>query len=170
VPTTGGATLMPDAFLGRYAGPREQREVERRGDVLVYTGEPLAHDTEVTGTVRVTLTVASSAPDTDVHPDGRAIGVTDGILRMRYRTSREHAEPVPADTPVTLTIELGATSMLFRAGHRLRVQVSSSNFPRFARHSNGEDATAAELRPALQTVFHDADRPSHLDLPVVPAR
>lgn len=143
----------------------------------MYTGGPLAQDTEVTGTVRVTLTVASSAADTDwtaklvdVHPDGRAIGVTDGILRMRYRNSRERAEPVPAGTPVTLTIELGATSMLFGAGHRLRVQVSSSNFPRFARHPNGEDAAAAELRPALQTVFHDADRPAHVDLPVVPGR
>ncbi|WP_320669011.1 CocE/NonD family hydrolase [Patulibacter defluvii] len=177
VPTVGGATLLPDAFVGRRAGPRDQREVERRGDVLVYTGEPLAHDLEVTGTVRVTLTVASSAPDSDwtatlvdVHPDGRAIGVSDGIVRTRYRHSRERADPVAAGTAVALTIELGATSMLFRAGHRLRLQVSSSNFPRFARHPNGDDPLAAELRPALQTVFHDGARPSYVELPVVPAR
>jgi putative CocE/NonD family hydrolase len=178
VPTIGGKTLMPSPLIGIHSGPRDQREVETRTDVLVYTGDPLECDTEVTGTVTLVLTAASSAVDTDftaklvdVHPDGRAIGIVDGILRARYRDGLERPRLLEPGRPERLTIELGATSMLFRAGHRIRLEVSSSNFPRFDRHPNvGGDLSAvteAELVPAQQTVFHDADRPSYLVLPIV---
>jgi putative CocE/NonD family hydrolase len=147
----------------------------------VYTGEPLAEDVEVTGTVRLHLVAASSAPDTDwtaklvdVHPDGRAVAVTDGILRARYRDGLDRPALLQPGEPTHFDIVVGSTSMLFRAGHRIRLEVSSSNFPRFSRHPNtGGDlaaATEADLRPALQTVFHDAARASYLDLPLVPPR
>jgi putative CocE/NonD family hydrolase len=180
VPTVGGATLLPGAYLGTHAGPRDQRTVESRDDVLVYTSEPLPTDLEVTGPVRLVLVASSSAVDTDwtaklvdEYPDGRAIGVVDGILRARYRHGFERPVLLRPDEPETFTIELGATSMLFRAGHRLRLEISSSNFPRFARHPNtGGDLAAAgveDLRIARQTVFHDAARPSYLELPVIPS-
>ncbi|HEY8584697.1 MAG TPA: CocE/NonD family hydrolase, partial [Capillimicrobium sp.] len=178
VPTVGGATLMPSPLIGKHSGPRDQREVEARRDVLVYTSDPLPRDTEVTGTVTATLTVASSAVDTDftaklvdVHPDGRAISVVDGIQRARYRDGLDRPRLLEPGRPERLTVVLGATSMLFRAGHRIRLEVSSSNFPRFDRHPNvGGDlhaVTDADLVPAQQTVFHDAERPSYLELPVV---
>jgi putative CocE/NonD family hydrolase len=178
VPTVGGATLLPGAYLGARSGPRDQRDVEARSDVLVYTGEPLTADLEVTGPVRLILVASSSAIDTDwtaklvdVHPDGRAIGIVDGILRSRYRNGFERPVLLKPDEPHEFTIELGATSMLFRAGHRLRLEVSSSNFPRFARHPNigGDLATAAadDIQAATQSVFHDAARPSYLELPVI---
>lgn len=179
VPTVGGATLLPGAYLGAHSGPRDQRGVEARDDVLVYTTEPLSADLEVTGPVRLVLVASSSAVDTDwtaklvdVHPDGRAIGIVDGILRARYRDGFERPSLLRPDRPERFTIELGATSMLFRAGHRLRLEVSSSNFPRFARHPNtGGDLASAgpdDLRIAQQTIYHDAARPSYLELPVIP--
>ena len=131
--------------------------------------------------MRLTLFAASSAPDTDwtaklvdVHPDGRAIGIADGILRARYREGLDRPALLEPEQPARFEVVLGSTSMLFRAGHRIRLQVSSSNFPRFSRHPNvGGDlaaATEADLRPALQTVFHDAERASYLELPIVPSR
>ena len=181
VPTVGGATLLQHAFVGLRSGLRDQRAVEQRADVLVYTSEPLEEDVEVTGAVRAVLVVASSAPDTDftaklvdVHPDGRALGVVDGILRAARREGLDRDVPLEPERPTELTIELGSTSVLLRAGHRIRLEVSSSNFPRFARHPNvaGDIAAIGEsgLRTARQTVFHDAARRSWLELPVVPAR
>ena len=180
VPTVGGCTLLPSPLIGVRSGPREQRAIEARGDVLVYTSEPLEQDTEVTGEVRLTLFAASSAPDTDwtaklvdVHPDGRAIGIADGILRARYREGLERPVLLEPERPERFEVVLGSTSMLFRAGHRIRLQVSSSNFPRFSRHPNTAGdlaaATEADLRPALQTVFHDGERASYLELPIVPS-
>jgi putative CocE/NonD family hydrolase len=169
---------VPTGALGGYSRiPADQRAVEQRPDVLVYTSEPLASDVEVTGPVALKLWVASSAPDTDftgklvdVFPDGVARALTDSILRARYRESKTSPSLLTPGRPVELTIDLGATSNLFRAGHRIRLEVSSSNFPRFDRNPNtggvfGEDA---ELRRAEQQVFHDANRPSRLILPVVP--
>ena len=179
VPTVGGCTLLPSPLIGVRSGPRDQRAIEARGDVLVYTSEPLEEDVEVTGEVRLTLFAASSAPDTDwtaklvdVHPDGRAIGIADGILRARYRAGLDRPALLEPGSPARFEVVVGSTSMLFRAGHRIRLQVSSSNFPRFSRHPNvGGDlaaATEADLCPALQTVFHDAERASYLELPIVP--
>jgi len=169
---------VPTGDSGGYSRrPNDQGVIEDRRDVLVYTSAPLDHDLEVTGPLRITLWMASSAPDTDftaalvdVHPDGTARALTDGILRARYRHGRTTPERLAPGVPTEITIDLGATSNLFRAGHRIRVHVSSSNFPRFDRNPNtggvfGEDAS---FRRADQIVFHDATRPSRLLLPVVP--
>jgi uncharacterized protein len=157
--------------------PADQRDVERRQDVLVYTTEPLTAPLEVTGPIAATLWIASSVRDTDftaklvdVHPDGTARLLTDGILRTRYRHSSTKLEWLRPGEPTEITIDVGVTSNLFKAGHRIRVEISSSNFPRWDRNPNtgapfGEDAT---LLRAEQTVFHDAERPSRILLPIVP--
>jgi hypothetical protein len=175
VPTRGGGLCCwPGAVP---AGAYDQRPVEARPDVLVYTTPPLERPLEVTGPVVVKLWAASSAPDTDftaklvdVAPDGYARNLTDGIIRARYRASTRQATLLEPGRAHEYTIDLWATSNLFLAGHRIRLEISSSNFPRFDRNPNtgrppGHDA---ELVPALQTVFHDAGRPSHVVLPVVP--
>ena len=127
----------PPPWSASTSGQRDQRAVERRADVLVYTSEPLDDDLEVTGTVVLHLVAASSAPDTDwttklvdVHQDGRALGVVDGILRARYREGLDRPRLLEPEQPTAFTVVVGSTSMLFRAGHRLRLEVSSSNFPR----------------------------------------
>ncbi|GAA5049898.1 hypothetical protein HNP84_004181 [Thermocatellispora tengchongensis] len=179
VPTAGGATFLPGVLIGRNSGPKEQSAVESRADVLVYTGEPLAEDLEVTGEVVIELHAASGAEDcdwaarlVDVHPDGRAYGVVDGILRARYRHGTGQEVPLRPGEPELFRFPLGATSQVFRAGHRIRLQIASSNFPRFDRNPQRmippATATEADMRPARQTVFHDAARPSRLILPVIP--
>jgi putative CocE/NonD family hydrolase len=176
VRTLGGALLLPPEFLD---GPRDQRRVEARPDVLTYTTQPLEQDTEVTGPVRVELWACSSAPDTDfvarlvdVYPDGRAYNLTDGIIRARYRAGPAESLLEP-NQPYRFTIDLWATSNVFKAGHRIRLQVTSSNFPRWDRNPNTGHPLGADgpedLRPAEQTILHDADHPSHLLLPVVSA-
>ncbi|HUF47344.1 MAG TPA: CocE/NonD family hydrolase [Vicinamibacterales bacterium] len=169
---------VPTGAAGGYSRrPSDQRAVEDRSDVLVYTSAPLTSDLEVTGPLRVTLWIASSAPDTDftatlvdVHPDGTARALNDGILRVRYRHSRTTPALLTPGAPTEITIDLGATSNLFRAGHRIRLHVSSSNFPRFDRNPNtgGIFGRDGEIGRADQTVFHDAARPSRLILPVIP--
>ncbi len=169
---------VPTGAIGGYSRiPSDQRDIEKRQDVLVYTSAPLERDLEVTGPLSATLWIASSARDTDftaklveVHPDGTARAINDGILRARYRSSRSKPELLSPGVPTEITIDVGASSNLFRAGHRIRLDISSSNFPRFDRNPNtggtfGEDA---ELLRANQTVFHDAKHPSRLVLPVVP--
>lgn len=162
--THGGPILLAADFP---AGPRDQATVERRSDVLVYTSEPLPHDVEVTGRVRVTLFAATDAPSTDwvvrlcdVDERGTSRNITDGILRV-------DAEP---GTVGEYDIDLWSTSNLFKAGHRIRVHVTSSNFPRWDRNPNtGEPPqTATTLRAAHQRVFHDISRASHIVLPVIP--
>lgn len=175
VPTRGGglccwsAALPPGAF--------DQRDVEARPDVLVYTTPPLEGDVEVTGPIKVHLWAATTAPDTDftaklvdVGPCGYARNLADGIIRARYRNSVAQAEPVRLGEIYEFVIDLGGTSNVFKAGHRIRLEVSSSNFPRFARNPNtghpvGDDT---ELRTAVQTVLHDAGHPSHIVLPIIP--
>jgi putative CocE/NonD family hydrolase len=164
VPTHGGATLMPPEFP---AGPMDQRQIEARADVLTYTSEVLERDTEVTGEVEVRLWACTSAPDTDfvaglvdVYPDGRALNVTDGILRTGH---------VEADQAYEHRIDLWATSNVFKAGHRIRVHVTSSSFPRWDRNQNTGKPLGidAELRKARQTVLHDAEHASRVVLPLV---
>jgi uncharacterized protein len=169
---------VPTGPMGGYSRlPADQRPMQERPDVLVYTTEPLAQPLEVTGPIEAVLWIASSAPDTDftarlsdVHPDGTARLLTDGIQRARYRRSRTSPEPLVPGQPTELTIDLGVTGHVFLPGHRIRLDVSSSNFPRFDRNPNtgGPFAREAELRTAYQTVFHDAGRPSRLVLPVIP--
>jgi putative CocE/NonD family hydrolase len=175
VPTRGGALLMSPEYP---AGPYDQRPVEERPDVLLFTSEPLEHDTEVTGPIRVELWAASSTPDTDfvarlcdVHPDGRSINLTDGIIRASYRDWGSGGDPSPIEPgrPYCYDIDLWSTSNLFKTGHRIRLQVTSSCFPRWDRNPNtghpiGVDA---ELAVARQTVFHDRERPSHVLLPIL---
>jgi putative CocE/NonD family hydrolase len=158
------------AMLGPRAGIYKQNDVEQRDDVLVYSTEPLTLDTEVTGPIAVVLSVATNAPNTDftaklvdVDADGSAYNVSDGILR------RDYAHGTGA-TPEEITIHLWPTSMLFRSGHRIRLEVSSSNYPRYDRNPNtGADVlTETEPRQAAQQVFHDSVRASRIILPLIP--
>ena len=173
VPTVGGPILFLDD-----SGPWDRRAVERRDDVLVYTSAPLAAPVEVTGPVTLTLYAASSAPDTDftgtlvdVHPDGKAIILCEGLCRARYRESLEQPTLIRPGQVYRYEIDLWDTSNVFKAGHCIRLEVSSSNFPRFDRNPNtghrpGMDAA---LVPATQTIYHNGEYPSHLTLPVIPA-
>lgn len=172
-PTCGGSLLMPGVYR---RGPVEQGPILARGDVLAYTSPVLEQALEVTGPVRFTLFAASSARDTDwivklcdVHPDGRTFNVTDGVLRASYRDSLAHRSALKPDEVVRYDIALQPTSMVFRAGHRLRVLVTSSDFPRYDRNPNtGElGVEATTFVTANQTIFHDSDRASHVLLPVL---
>ena len=175
-PTRGGGlccwhmgVLAPGAF--------DQREVEARPDVLVYTTPPLEADLEVTGPVEVHLWAATTAPDTDftaklvdVGPCGFARNVANGIVRARYRHGVDHEELVKPNTVVHYVIALNPTSNVFKAGHRIRVEIASSDFPAYARNPNtgGSILSETRLQPAVQTILHDADHPSHIVLPVIP--
>jgi putative CocE/NonD family hydrolase len=161
VPTLGGQTVLPPAFP---AGPCDQARVEARRDVCVFTSEPLQHDLEVTGRVRVVLHAQSSAPSTDwvarlcdVHPDGRSFNICDGIVRVAKG----------ADACQRIEIDLWSTSNVFLAGHRLRVHVTSSSFPRWDRNLNTGNQRESRMQTARQRVHHDTQRPSWIELPVV---
>jgi putative CocE/NonD family hydrolase len=160
-------------------GPADQRPVESRNDVLVYTTAPLDRDLEVTGPVTLLLWAASTAVDTDftaklvdVYPDGRAINLCDGIVRARFRDSLTQPAPIEPDRVYAYRIRVGSTSNLFRASHCLRLEVSSSNFPQYDRNLNtGHDVgwdSLSDRVVATQTILHDAAHPSHLVLPAVP--
>lgn len=176
-PTVGGA-LFPYP-LEVPPGPFDQTKVEQRADVLCYTTPPLDRDVQVTGPIEVTLWVTSTAPDTDftaklvdVFPDGTAFNLTDGIIRARYRDGFEAARMLEPGTPAQVTIDLAGTSNVFEKGHRIRLEVSSSNFPRFDRNTNTgaqNIATDHEVRVATNTVLHDDAHPSFITLPVVAA-
>ncbi|HRW11389.1 MAG TPA: CocE/NonD family hydrolase, partial [Caldilineaceae bacterium] len=175
VPSIGGANLTPFASS---IGPRDQQQVELREDILVYSTPVLEQDVEVIGPVQAILYVASSAPDTDitcklvdVHPDGRAMLLTDGILRLRYRHSFTQPTPMTPGDVVEAHVDLWSTANVFRAGHQIRIEVSSSCFPKFARNSNtGGDVANEEIadyQKALNHIYHDATYPSHILLPII---
>ncbi len=175
VPTRGGGLCCDPAFMP--SGVYDQREVEARPDVLVYSTPPLENDTEVTGPITVTLHASSSARDTDftaklvdVDPNGYARNLTDGVIRARYRIPREPASLLQPGQVYEYTIDLWATSNLFRKGHQIRVEISSSNFPRFDRNTNTGEAigTDSSFVSALQSVYHTSEYPSCITLPVVP--
>ena len=175
VPTMGGALCCNSYFVAN--GAFEQKEIEAREDVLVYTTPPLEREVEVTGPVTVTLWAATSATDTDftaklvdVCEDGCARNLTDGIIRARYRDSTAAPQLLESGKAYRYTIDLWATSNVFKAGHRIRVEISSSNFPRFDRNTNTGNTIAedTEFKPALQTVLHNAQHSSHISLPLVP--
>jgi len=158
--THGGQHLLPPAYP---AGPRDQSRVERRDDVLVFTSEPLERELEATGHVRVVLHAESSAPSTDwvvrlcdVHPDGRSFSLCDGILRAEDTSGQHRYE-----------IDLWSTSNVFLEGHRLRVQVTSSCFPRWDRNLNTGNQRSNNHQVAHQRIHHDAARPSYVELPVI---
>jgi putative CocE/NonD family hydrolase len=175
VPTVGGQVILPG---GNSMGPRDQRAVERRDDVLVYSTAALDRPVEVTGPLELRLFVSSSARDTDftgklvdVFPDGRAIILTEGILRARYRNSLTAPELLEPAAVYEVRLNLWATANVFLPGHRIRLEVSSSNFPRFDRNSNSGGVvvreTASQYLVAVNRVFHDAARPSRLILPII---
>jgi putative CocE/NonD family hydrolase len=159
------------------AGPRDQRTVETRSDVLVYTSDFLTEPVEVTGPVKVVLYASSDARDTDfvaklvdVFPDGRAISVAEGIVRARYREGTQKGSLLEPGRVYEFTVDLVGTSNEFGRGHRIRVDVTSSHFPQFDRNPNtGEPfGTSAVVKVATQTVHHSAERASHVLLPVIP--
>lgn len=175
VPTHGGAVLGDTQHYP--PGPHDQRAVETRPDVLVYTTPAFAHDTEVTGHVTLELYVSSSAVDTDfvgklidVSANGQAENLTDGILRARYRDSEEKPELMNPGQVYKLTIDLWSTSNVFLAGHKLRLEIESSNFPRFDRNLNNGLSPETSTMPvtATNTIYHDKAHPSVLILPVIP--
>lgn len=174
-PTVGGPLCCDELHVS--PGPRDQRAVEGREDVLIYTTPAFAQDTEITGPIALELFAKSSAVDTDftaklvdVAPDGYAQNLTEGIVRARYRDSQEKPSPMNPGQIYKFTIDLWATSNVFRKGHLLRLEISSSNFPRFDRNLNtGEDpAFATKYVSATNTIYHDAEHPSALILPVLP--
>jgi len=159
-------------------GPLDQREIEQRHDVLCYTTSPLSQPVEVTGPIELVLYVTSSAHDTDftgkivdVHPGGRAEILADGILRARYRESLSIPTFMEPGKIYKLHLNLGATSNVFKAGHRIRLEVSSSNFPRFDRNTNTGGTIATETEKdfvlAINQIYHDSLHPSHLLLPMI---
>lgn len=175
VPTSGGQiAIFPEMW-----GARDRRAVQEREDVLVYATDPLPQDMEVTGPVEAVLYAVSSAEDTDftatlsdVYPDGKAIHLCEGIRGARFRASLEHPTPIEPGRTYEYRISLWETSNMFRAGHRIRLEISSSNFPRYARNQNiGKPfGMSAEMNVARQRVLHDAEHPSRLVLPVIAKR
>ena len=176
VPTVGGPLCCDSEHL--QPGPQgPEARWRARQDVLVYSTPPLDEDTEVTGPITLDLFAKSSAVDTDftgklvdVGPDGFARNLTEGILRVVYRDGMSAPKPIEPGKVYEYKIDLWATSNVFLKGHRIRVEVSSSNFPRFDRNLNtGKSAAeSAEFVRAANTVLHDSEHPSALVLPVVP--
>ncbi|GAC1579579.1 MAG: CocE/NonD family hydrolase [Candidatus Dormibacteria bacterium] len=174
VPTVGGATLMNGKYL---RGPVDQYRVESRDDVLLYTSAPCEQPLEVTGALKLVAWVASETVDTDVvarlcdvRPDGRSFHVADGILRLRFRDGPSAPSLLVPGDIYQVEVDLWSTSHVFLPGHRLRLQVRASDFPRYDR-CPGDGRTSAEadrVLPQRNLLFHDRDRPSHLVLPVIP--
>ncbi|HQR34522.1 MAG TPA: CocE/NonD family hydrolase [Blastocatellia bacterium] len=174
-PTHGGPILGDTAHYP--PGPLDQAKVESRPDVLVYTTPAFEQNTEISGPITLELYVSSSALDTDfmakvvdVWPNGFAMNLTDGVLRARYRNSMEKPELMKLGEVYKLTINVWATANVFLAGHKLRLEIASANFPRFDRNPNtGENPEKATSHiKATNTIYHDQRRPSALILPVVP--
>ncbi len=170
VPTIGGNNLIEKA------GAMDQKLVEKREDVLVYTSAPMKEELEVTGPIKVVLYASSSARDTDftaklcvVKRDGTSINLADGIIRARYRKGYDHPSLIKPGKVYRYEIDLWATSYAFQPGEKIRVQISSSNFPRFDRNSNcGGEGGEGCVKIAHQTVYHSEKFPSHIILPVIP--
>ncbi|MEE8606537.1 MAG: CocE/NonD family hydrolase [Nitrospiraceae bacterium] len=179
VPTWGGTECCTGGLAP--GGPLDQRVNQGRLDVLVFTTDPLDVDTEVTGAIKLRLFFSTNVPDTDffatvsdVYPDGRAVLISQGMLRTRYRESLTHPTMLTPGEVHEVTITFSETSNVFKAGHRIRLHITSSDFPRFDRNLNTAkpvgEGTEVDIRVAEQVVYHDAERPSSLLLPVIPQR
>jgi len=176
VPTYGGHGCCDYGYAAM--GPLDQRVTEQRPDVLVYSTAPLAEDTEVTGMVEVQLQFSTDVTDTDffatlsdVFPDGKSIAIAEGEVRTRFRESQEKPALLTPNKEYPVTIKLWGTSNQFKKGHRIRIHVTSSNFPRFARNLNSgkaaADETEQDIRVANQTILHSAGHASAVVLPIV---
>ena len=171
VPTVGGNIMRPEL-----RGPYDQRPLDGRADVLRFQSDPMTEATEITGPVRAVLWAESSAPDTDfmvklivVKTDGRAINLVDGVIRARYRDGFDAPQLMEPGTPYRFEVDLWATSYLLAPGERLRVDVTSSNYPRLARNPNtgAPFGTTTELVAADQRIHIGGERASHVVLPFV---
>lgn len=167
--TQGGNTLFV------VSGPKDRSQSDARS--LTFTTEVLEQDTEITGPITATLFASSSAVDTDwvvslseVYADGRSILIQDGIMRARYRDGSGEPSLIEPDEVYEYTVDLWATSNVFKQGNQIRVSVTSSNFPRWSRNMNVAESpeTAADYEVAENTVYFDAERPSHITLPTIP--
>ena len=174
VPTRGGSNCCYPAALP--GGAYDQRPVEDRPDVLVYSTPPLQVDMEVTGPIEVVLFASTGARDVDftaklvdVDSSGYARNLTDGIIRGRYREGTGESRLLEPGRIYKYTIDLNATSNRFKKGHSIRLEIASSNFPRFDRNpQTGEPAAEARLlAPALQMIHHERAYPSRIILPIV---
>ena len=174
VPSLGGQTCCTGMSTG--SGGYDQSEIEARGDVLVFTSAVLEEGLEVTGPLEVMLYVSSDVPDTDftaklvdVDPDGTAWNIQEGALRMRYREDLSTEVSMTAGEVYEIRLDLHATSNYFGPGHRIRLEVSSSNFPRWSRNLNtgADNHTTTEWVVATNTVHHSGEYPSHIVLPIV---
>lgn len=172
VPTRGGTNLYPLAPV--YAGPYDQRSVENRADVLVFTTDVLSEPYEATGRIKARLYVSSTCPDTDftvkltdVYPDGRSMLICDGILRMRNRNGCDHWEFMTPGLIYEVEVDLWSTSYIWNTGHRIRVAVSSSNYPRYLANPNTMDGMYQNTgyNVAQNTLYFDMDHPSCILLP-----
>ena len=177
VPSLGGHTCCTGS--DKEAGAFDQSEIELRDDILVFTSDEVSTGIEVTGQIKALLYVSSSAVDTDftvklvdVYPDGRAFNIQEGAVRMRYRDSLATAELIQPEKVYEIAVDLNVTSNYFGAGHRIRIEVSSSNFPRWERNlntgGNNYDETAGVI--AQNTLHLSADYPSQIILPIIPAK
>ncbi len=172
-------SLTPATFAdGLFGELSDQRPVEARSDVICYTSQPMEQYLEVTGPIQLVLYASSSALDTDftgklvdVSPDGHADLLADGILRARYHNSLSAPELLEPGKIYEFSIDIGATSNVFLPGHRIRLEVSSSNFPRFDRNTNTggiiSTETEADCIVAANRVYAGGDYPSHLILPII---
>lgn len=177
VPSLGGNSCCVPALAPM--GACDQRPVEIRNDVLVYTSPLLEEEVEVTGPIRAVLYASSSADDTDftvklvdVRPDGKAINIVQGIQRASYRESNEQPMPIEPGVVYKYDFQVGSTSFVFGKNHRIRIEISSSNFPMYERSLNrfrtDRKGGYADVKVATQKLYHDVERPTHVVLPVIP--
>jgi hypothetical protein len=168
--------FITPASSAQIGGPDDYSGVETRGDVLVYTSEPLTEPLDVVGPVRLVAFVSSTALDTDVtamlidlHPNGFAQRLCDGVVRLRYRAGHERPQPVQPDTVYEVEIVMWDTAQRFLPGHRIRLDIASSAHPKFAVNlgSGGDESTATNAVIAHNQLYHDAGRPSRLLLTVL---
>jgi putative CocE/NonD family hydrolase len=171
--------FITEPSFAQVGSAEDYRPVERRDDVLVYTSEPLAEDLKVCGPIKVELYASSSAKDTDfmgllidVWPEGYAQRLIDGMVRARYRDGMDKASLIEPGKVYAYTLDLWNTCQTFKKGHRIRLQIASSAFPKYDRNPQTGDnlARANKLQKADQKIYHDKNHPSHIVLPVVPEK
>jgi hypothetical protein len=162
-----------------FCGPRDRSHIQLRPDVLTFTTDVLTEDLEITGPISATVWASSDAIDTDftatltdLEPEGKAIALCEGIVRARFRDGTENPQMIIPGKIYKFEIDMWNTSNSFNKGHRIRIEISSSNFPRYNRNLNSGNPIASDtdITIANQTVYHGSKYPSHINLPLIPAR